>query len=335
MRLRFRPPAAALLAGAVALTIGLTACGGNGAGAGGSDILLRLNFNIDASSAPFFLARERGYYEEAGLNVQIEAGRGSLVTAQTVSSGQDDFGYITVDAAINAITQDPRMTIVAALGRTGPYNVVHHPGVVIDEVEDLFDMHVLSNPNIPQTPVMFGLIRSKGLNPDDLNVTFLDFAAYAGVYQDDPTAVILGRPGDQDVRFKSIDDVQSVTYSDLGLNFYGNSIVTQTSRIEQDPDSVRGFVQASVRGWEESIADPEAAIDALLKNHPEAGEREILLQELDAALRLTAGMGDSEMKVKPIDPQMFAEQVEFMVQYMDMGQPSIDLTEYYTNEFLQ
>ena len=60
-------------------------------------------------------------------------------------------------------------------------------------------------------------------------------------------------------------DIKFLYYSDAGLNIYGNSLVASKKILESNPAVVRGFVEASAKGWREAIANPAAAIAALKK----------------------------------------------------------------------
>jgi NitT/TauT family transport system substrate-binding protein len=57
-------------------------------------------------------------------------------------------------------------------------------------------------------------------------------------------------------------------YSDYGLRLYGNSIAASRSFVDANPEIVRRFVAAAARGWRDTVEDPAAAVDALVKRDP-------------------------------------------------------------------
>lgn len=297
-----------------------------------TEVSLRLNFQTDASAAPFYLAAAEGYYEEAGLDVTIGPGTGSLVTAQTVGAGQDQIGYITSDAAIQAVSNDAALQIVAPLQRTYPAAVVYHPDTTVETLDDLLDLKIFTNQNHPQPVVLRAMVAADGGDPTELDLQSTEVPAWPQLYRDTENGAVLARPGLQNVTFKEIDDVQMTTYAELGLEFYGNTIVVNTEWAEGNAELVRGFVEATTRAWEESIADPEAAVDALLEAEPDVGEREVLLGMLEGTLGLTGDPGDDATEIEPFDEERFQAQVDFMAEYMELESPQ-SATEYYTTEY--
>ena len=87
------------LAGAAALASGL----GPPAGAQGKDkAILMLNWYTYSEHAPFYLGKEKGFFEAEGIDLDIQEGRGSAVTVQAVAAGSATFGYVDVPTMIKA-----------------------------------------------------------------------------------------------------------------------------------------------------------------------------------------------------------------------------------------
>jgi len=304
-----------------AVALATVACGSNSPSESSSDaekVVLRLNFTVDGSAAPFYLAKQLGLYEDAGLEVDIQPGKGSLVTAQTVGGGQDQFGYITSDAAIRAASEGGDVVLVASLQRSTPMNVVHHPDTTIESVEDLKKVRLVTTANFPQGSTLVALAEREGLAKDDLKFVNIDPGAYAGFYQSNKDAAVLGRPGLQDWAFGKMDGAKAITYRDLGLEMYGNSIATSTKYADANPDTVKSFVEATVEAWEKSVADPDAAVDALLKAVPDAGDAEAIKAQLMGSIETIPGMGDDSTEIMPFEEDRLDEQIEFLSKYLKM-----------------
>ncbi len=65
-------------------------------------VVLMLNWYLYSEHAPFFLGKERGYYEQEGIDLDIQEGRGSGVTVQAVAANTATFGYVDVPTMIKA-----------------------------------------------------------------------------------------------------------------------------------------------------------------------------------------------------------------------------------------
>ena len=64
--------------------------------------ILLLNWYVYSEHAPFFLGKERGYFDQEGIDLDIQEGRGSGVTVQAVAAGTATFGYADVPTMIKA-----------------------------------------------------------------------------------------------------------------------------------------------------------------------------------------------------------------------------------------
>jgi NitT/TauT family transport system substrate-binding protein len=302
---------------------GLSACGEqeDTSSDGLTKVVLRLNFIADGSAAPFYLAKEEGLYERAGLDVSIEAGKGSLLTAQTVAAGKDTFGYITADSAIRAASAGGDIKLVGSIQRSIPMNVIYHPGTTISTLDDLVGLDLVTSAQVPQGPILAGLARSEGMDPSAFKFVNMDPSAEVAYYQNHPNAAVLSRPGYEEAAFEAVDEAQYIQYRDLGADLYGNSIVTSGAFADEDPDTVEAFVQASVEGWSMAVEDPNAAAVAMNALLPSAGDVEELTAECEGALSNIPGMGNDEMALTPFDIDNLEKEIDFLHEYVEMENP--------------
>src|SRR3977135_4751987 len=68
-------------------------------------VTLLLNWYVYSEHAPFFLGKERGYFEQEGIDLDIQEGRGSGVTVQAVAAGTAQVGYADVPTMVKAAGQ--------------------------------------------------------------------------------------------------------------------------------------------------------------------------------------------------------------------------------------
>ena len=79
------------------------------------------------------------------------------------------------------------------------------------------------------------------------------------------------------------DDIVVMLMKDFGVDLYGNVIIVNPEFAKANPAAVKGFVKATIRGIQETIRNPEAAIDALLKRN-QIANRAVELERLKLAL---------------------------------------------------
>ena len=91
-----------LLAGAAALAFAVAPVQAQAQNKPRDKVTLMLNWYLYSEHAPFFLGKERGLYADEGIDLDIQEGRGSAVTAQAVAAKSATFGYIDVTTMIKA-----------------------------------------------------------------------------------------------------------------------------------------------------------------------------------------------------------------------------------------
>jgi NitT/TauT family transport system substrate-binding protein len=81
-----------------------------------------------------------------------------------------------------------------------------------------------------------------------------------------------------------VEDVVVLPMADYGLKLYGSAIIVNSKFAAEKPDAVAGFLRAVTRGLKETIKNPSAAVESLLKRD-DAGKREVELERLRMAIR--------------------------------------------------
>src|ERR671918_53860 len=133
------------LVGGAAVLMFLSACGGAQQDGGGGDsgeqlteVSLRLDWLWGSEHAPYFVAQEKGFFEEAGLDVTIREVEGSTVSAKLVGNGNDDFGIVAAGTVVSSVGQEVPIKTVATLLQAIPTGIMYQQDVPIDDVQDLY-----------------------------------------------------------------------------------------------------------------------------------------------------------------------------------------------------
>jgi NitT/TauT family transport system substrate-binding protein len=79
------------------------------------------------------------------------------------------------------------------------------------------------------------------------------------------------------------DEIVVLLMADHGLELYGNVVIVNPAFAEQHPEAVEGFIRATIRGWQDTVADPEAAVEHVLARNPVV-TREVELERLEMCL---------------------------------------------------
>jgi NitT/TauT family transport system substrate-binding protein len=253
-------------------------------------VRLILNWKFEGPNAPFFLAQDRGYFAANGVKIQLDAGEGSSAPPSRIASGAYDAGFGDIASAIEFAGKNPQVPIrtVYMIYNRSPQVVVSLKTKSIKKPADLVGKTL-------GAPVFDAGYR---MWPSFAKAAGIDAAAVKWINMQPNLRETLLIKGDVDAvtgydltigfSLKSIgvtlDQVDMMYYADYGIDLYSNAIIVSKALIDQHPDAVRGLVAAINQGWRDSIADPDAAIAALLKRDALL-KPEIERERLDWALR--------------------------------------------------
>jgi NitT/TauT family transport system substrate-binding protein len=226
------------------------------------DLKFTLDFIPLGRHAPWYVALAKGYYKEEGLNVSIASARGTADSIRSLDSGAADVGFIDIPSLVAAGADNSSIRMVAVNYQLPPYSVFSiNPGANITRPQDMVGKE-FSAGNASLIPrIHQAFMKQNGLDPSTLKIVNLDpgslVAALAarriqsiGLFAMSETAI---------KRAVQDGEVKHMLLADHGLDIYANGIGVRDDFLAKNPDSVRRFARASLRGWKDALANPEEA----------------------------------------------------------------------------
>lgn len=237
-------------------------------------VRLVLNFGVDGSTAPFYHAEARGYFREAGLDVQIDPSNGSGDAITRVASGTYQFGVADLSTLTEFASRQPENTprAVMVLQNRSPQAVVSLRSAGIASPRDL-EGKVIGNGVSDGASRMFpAFLKINGV--DEAKVTRRQVTAQlrdqmlltrqvAGVTGFDYTTWFNIKANGA-----RLEDVSFLHYADHGIDSYGNSILAGQPILRDNPGAVRRFLAAATRAFRDAVADPKAVVAAIAAQSP-------------------------------------------------------------------
>lgn len=249
------------------------------------DISLRHSWIIDVNTAGYITAIEKGFYEEEGLNVNIHPGGVDSNPITMVISGSDDFGNIA-GAEELIVARDKGIPIkgVFATHQNNAYVFITKKDSGITSPEQFADKKVFVQYG-KSSEIIFRALMSK-LDVDTSNIEEVPLKFDYTQFLNDDIPIAPAFVNNQPVTFEEKGfELNIIKPSDYGITSYGYVIITKEETIKNDPELVRAFVQATLKGWEYALANREEAVDLVLKYNSEL-DREFQLKVLDKAADL-------------------------------------------------
>jgi NitT/TauT family transport system substrate-binding protein len=223
---------------------------------------------------PIQLAKGKGYFAEAGLDVSFTVGRGGVDVAKQVGAGNALIGGIVADGPIMVRQNGVPIKIVAVFGGKGFMQLVVREDSGIQKPTDLKGKTITVMSYQDTTfYALLGLLASVGLTQDDVNIQAV---GPTGVWEFVAAGKSVGMAGVPDW----IPPVQAagvkvnVIQTDEYFPHMAQGIGVSDQTIKEKPELVRAIVKAALRGMKDIMDDPDKAADDFVRFVPEWKGRE-------------------------------------------------------------
>jgi NitT/TauT family transport system substrate-binding protein len=273
----------ACLAGAAA---GLIA----GAAQAQTGIKLSLDERLEGPAALFLLPQDRGYYRSEGLDVTIEEGSSALEPITRVAAGGYELGFADINAFIRYRDQNPAAPVKAVfmLFNTPPFAIVGRKSRGISDPKSLEDKKLGGSPagaTYDQWPIFAKL---NDVDPAKVAVEKIGVPVRAPMLAAGQLDAVLGYSFRVYVDIKDrgvpVDDVVLLPMANFGLKLYGGAVIVNSKFAAEKPEAVAGFLRAFLKGLKDTIRNPSAAVDSVVKRE-DLGKKEVELERLRMAIR--------------------------------------------------
>jgi NitT/TauT family transport system substrate-binding protein len=257
-----------------------------GAAATPSVVHFALPYRPDVQFAPLYVAQERGYFRDAGLDVQFDYGDESQQVRQ-VAAGERQAMIAGGDQVILARSAGIPVKYVMTWFQRFPVAVFStHPDIT--RPQDLVGKTVgLPAPGGTSYLGWQLLLLASGIAPESVHTEVIGFQQRQAVEQGRVDAAV-GYANNEPVQLRADGKPVSVIEVADAFNLVANGLVVGDSFLAEYPDTVRGLATAIQRGVADTLKDPDSAFATTLKVVPEAGDaavRDVQRQVLQASLR--------------------------------------------------
>ncbi len=335
-RRRFRTPAyRAILAGlllgfSVAL---LASCGGAAtSGDGGPEkVTLTLDWYPNADHAGIYAAQELGYFERAGLDVEIRQPSDPASVLQLVAAGRSEFGVSYETEVTAAAARDVPVQSVMAIMQEPLNSIISLKESGIEEPADLAGKKVGYAGQTFGTAVIDTVLREAGEDPDSVEKVNVGYDLRPALTSKRVDAVVDAYWNIEGVELAQEGfETNVIRLPEVGVPNYNELVLaTSDSYAGENPEVVRRFVGALVEGHRYAAEHPEAARDALLAANEEL-DPEVATETLGLTVPIFAGENG---RVGYQDPEEWRAYVNWAVENEVLPRP-VEVNEAMTNEFL-
>ena len=225
---------------------------------------LMLNWTPTADHAPIYFAKAKGWYTEAGIDLTIEAGKGSALSAQRVGSGGANLGIADLPTAIQAVGKGADLKAIMVIYANSPQGFYWLKSSGIGAPKD-FAGRKIGNPPGDAARLMWPAFAKKtGIDPAAVNFVNISPPAKVGALKSKSVDIISDFYNEHDLKVKEFgDDLGFVAWRNIGVNVYGNSLVVNGAYLKANPERVKKFVAVTQRAYAACVKDFAPCLDAL------------------------------------------------------------------------
>jgi NitT/TauT family transport system substrate-binding protein len=253
-------------------------------------VRVTLDSKFEGPSAPFLVGLDKGYYKAEGLDATIDPAAGPLEPITRVASGAYDIGFGDINALIKFRDRNPGAPIKAVfmVYDRPPFAIVTRKSRGVAKPKDLEGKKL----GAPATDGAFAqwkiFVTANGIDAGKVDVEDVGIAVREPMLAAGQVDAITGSSFSSYVnlwdRGVPVDDIVVLLMSDYGVNLYGNAIFVGQRFAAAHPEAVKGFLRAFTRGLKDTIRDPDATVDSVIKRN-DAAKKEVELERLRMALK--------------------------------------------------
>jgi len=316
---------------ALLASLALSGCGRAATGSL-TPVTFMLDWVPNTNHTGIFVAQSRGYFAEAGLQVEIIQ-PGEVYAEQAVAGGAADFGISFQEQVTLARADGNPLVSIAAILQHNTSGFASRAELGADSPADWAGMRYGSFGSPFEEPTLRVLMACDGGDFDRLEIVETGFADPLSLLAEDQTDLAWIFYGWQGIQAEllgiDLNIVMLQDWLDCIPDYYTPVLIASETTIGERPQVVRAFLQAVSRGYQDAIQDPAAAAAILLETAPELDGQQVEISQAWISPRYQAEAqrwGEQDLAV-------WQNYADWMVSHGILSEP-IDASAAFTNEFL-
>lgn len=225
-------------------------------------IKLQLKWFSSFQFAGYYMALEKGFYKEAGLDVTIIERNPQQNNIEQVVKGEAEYGV--ADSALLLYRAEGKpVQIMASIFQHSPLIFIAHKESGIVSPYEMKGKRVSYQKGIDDAPLL-AMLEQANIASTDYKYSPLDFTNMAFIRHE--VDVMSAYSSDQPYRMKELNiPITIINPLNYGIDFYGDNLFSTEKELSEHPDRAKRFMEASIRGWHYALENPDETI-AVLRN---------------------------------------------------------------------
>jgi len=297
-------------------------------------VTVQLSWFHGVEYAGFYAAVENGYYAESNIEVVLNAGGPEINPIDEVNNGNAQFGITSGDSLITARADGQSFVAIATIFKENPLAITSLKRDGIKSPDDLIGKTVgvysLDLSNFFDLPFL-ALMSRTGLERDSMNYALIeDFQGANEIKAGNMDAMSGMFATDQQVMAKQAgDELNFIYYKDYGYDVYINTIFVTEEFRQSNPDLIRRFIQATIKGYQYAIENTDEVAQLALTY-----DETLDLAYQQAVMQAQIPFIDTgDGQIGSMRESIWTNTQDILLEFNLIASP-IDLNAIYTNEFI-
>lgn len=292
----------------------LAACGDEEESGSGDldEVTIGLTFVPNIQFAPFYVAIEEGYYEDAGLSVTLNHHAAGSDQYGALVAGQEDMMMAAGDEAMQVRAQGVEIVYVAEVYRKYPVALIVPANSDIASVDDLAGKKVGIPGEYGANFIgLLALLANAGMTRDDIEILTVGFTQAQALLGGEVDA-IMGYLNNEPIQLQKAGmETRMFPVSDA-LPIVSNGLVAMEAYLDENPDQARAIIEATLRGVEFAIENPEETVE-IAKNFVPTLEDEQQAADALEVLRASIPLWQADgVALGSSDPDAWQQTADFL-----------------------
>lgn len=301
-------------------------------------VILSLDFIPLGRHAPWYVALSQGYFKDEGLDVSIIPSQGTAQTIQAVELGTANIAFVDVPSVVLARANGSKLRMVAVNYQKAPYAIFSLAnGANVTQPKQLEGLTLGSGAGSFTPKVIEGFMAQKGLDPSKLKIINVAPPARATTLLSGQVPAIeffvMAKPGLEAGAKDAKTELRTFLLSDHGLELYSNGIAATEDYLAKNPDVVKRFLRAGLKGWKFALANPQKAADEQIKSIASL-KPDIIAAEIGIVGDLAVTADVKQHGLGWFDPAKMKSAVDFVAKYVGMTGTAPAAADVYAAGFL-
>ena len=292
-----------------------------------------LNWVPGGDHAPYYYAKKMGWYKDAGIDLNLEPGKGSAAAVQRVGAGSDQLGLADMPAALTLRGKGADTVGVFNVYANSPQGLYWLKSSGIKSIKDLAGKKI-GNPAGDGARIIWpALAKANGMDAN--SITWVNIDANSKL------AALKAHSIDATTSFYNLhtvfkrelgDDMGFVAWKDAGLNTYGNTVIVNGDYLKKNKAVVAAFVKVTQKAFAACVVTPKPCVQALIDANG-ALNYDNEMQNWELVEVLMRDKYSQTVALGILDDARMASDFELVKTYVGLDTP-FDVKAAYTNEFL-